>query len=161
MERIKSAIMEAVSGSEREPSANRKEAEMADDKQLDALSAKVNAIEESLKPEALGKTIGDAVSNAVTEAVKPIKEHVDQIAANQKAKDEAETTELVEKVTKANILDEETAKATPLNTLRKLAEKAKPGKAAGLNGAFNGSTEDDPWAGYSLNSHIKGEGKAQ
>ena len=61
---------------------------------------------------------------------------------------------------KANILDEETAKATPLNTLRALAPKAKPGKAAALNGAFLGADDDkDEWAGFSLNAAAKQQEK--
>jgi len=149
LDRIKSAIMEAVSGSDgREPSAQTGEADMADDKQLSELSAKVNAIEESLSK------IGETVANAVTDAVKPIKDHVDQLDAANKAKDEAEKAELVETIVKANVLDEDTAKATPLNTLRALAPKAKPGKAAAINGAPAGGN-DNPWQGYDLNAHVK------
>ncbi|BBU58518.1 hypothetical protein [Mameliella alba] len=160
-ERLKSAFMDALSGaSEREPSANRKEADMADEKQHEQLSAKVNAIEESLKPENFAKTFGEAIGNAVKEAIKPVTDHVEELAANQKAKDDAEQAELVEKVVKANILDDETAKATPLNTLRALAPKAKPGKAAALNGAFLGADDDkDEWAGFSLNAAAKQQEK--
>lgn len=129
-ERMKSAIIEAIS-SEREPVANRKEADMTVSKeQFDELSAKVNTLSEGL--EKIGETIGAAVTNAV----KPLVDAQTEMVANQKAKDEAEQAELVSKVVKANLLDEETAKATPLNTLRKLAEKATPGKAASLNAAF-------------------------
>jgi len=148
LERIKSAIMEAVTGSDgRETSANDGDAEMADEKQLEALSAKVNAIEESLNG------LGDKITNAVTEAVKPIKDHVDQIEANQKAEAEAEKAELVSKVVKANVLEEAEAKELTLNALRSLAKKAEPGQAAPINGAFGGNANDDPWAGYSINSH--------
>lgn len=150
LERIKSAIMEAITGSERETSANAKEPEMADDKQLEALSAKVNTLSESM-----GK-IGETIGKAVTEAVKPLKDHVDQIAANQKAKDEAEKADLVKTIVKANILDEDSAKELTLNAARKLAEKAKPGKAAGLNGAFGNGREDE-FSGYNLNADIDGK----
>ena len=135
LERMKTAIMEAIGLSEREPSANRKEADMADEKQLTELSAKVDALSE-----AVGK-IGEAVGTAVSNAVKPLVDAQNQVIANQKAKDEAEQAELVAKVVKANLLSEETAKATPLNALRELAKKAEPGKAAGLNGAFKGTDE--------------------
>ncbi len=149
-ERIKSAIMDALPGaSEREPSANQGEADMADDKQLEQLSAKVNAIEEGLSK------IGETIANAVGEAVKPLKDHVESLDAANKAKEEAEKAELEAKVVKANILDEETAKATPLNTLRALAPKAKPGKAAALNGAFGGNGDKDEWDGFSLNAAAK------
>ncbi|MCA0947362.1 hypothetical protein LCM08_20760 [Salipiger pacificus] len=149
-ERIKSAIMDALPGaSEREPSANQGEADMADDKQLEQLSAKVNAIEEGLSK------IGETIANAVGEAVKPLKDHVESLDAANKAKEDAEKAELEAKVVKANILDEETAKATPLNTLRALAPKAKPGKAAALNGAFGGNGDKDEWDGFSLNAAAK------
>ncbi|NDV52118.1 hypothetical protein [Salipiger sp. PrR003] len=149
-ERIKSAIMDALPGaSEREPSANQGEADMADDKQLEQLSAKVNAIEEGLSK------IGETIANAVGEAVKPLKDHVESLDAANKAKEDAEKAELEAKVVKANILDEETAKATPLNTLRALAPKATAGKAAALNGAFGGSSDKDEWDGFSLNAAAK------
>jgi hypothetical protein len=157
LERIKTAILEAMTGSDGgETSAqNRKEADMADEKQLETLSAKVNAIEESLKPENLAKALGETIGNAVTEAIKPVTDHVASIDAANKAKDDAEKADLEAKVVKANILDEETAKETPLNTLRALAAKAEPGKAAALNGAFKGDDKDDDWSDFSLNSGAK------
>ncbi len=137
-ERMKTAIIEAF-GSEREPSTNTTKDDDMDKVQFDALSQKVDALSEAMKPDALATAIG----NAVAAAIKPITDAQAEMVANQKAKDEAEQAELVAKVVKANLLDEETAKATPLNTLRKLAEKAKPGTAAALNGAFAG-TGDKP-----------------
>jgi len=135
LEQFKTAIMKLIPGSERTPSANRKEADMADEKQLNELSAKIDGLPASIA-EAITKGIGDAVGTAVSNAVKPLVDAQNTLVANQKAKDDAEHAELVTKVVKANILDEETAKATPLNTLRKLAENAAPGKAAPLNGAM-------------------------
>ncbi len=130
MERLKAALIEAF-GSEREPSANRKEADMTVSKeQFDELSAKVNTLSEGLDK------IGETISNAVSAAVKPLTDNLTQIQANQKAKDDAELAGLVETIVKANILDEESAKELTLNAARKLAEKAKPGKAATINGAF-------------------------
>lgn len=135
-EKMKAAILEAMGFSEREPSTNTKDTEMpVTDEQFTALSAKVDALSEGLSK------IGDTVTNAVAAAVKPITDAQAEMVANQKAKDEAEKAELEAKVVKANILDEETAKDTPLNTLRKLAEKAKPGTAAPLNSAFKGGSE--------------------
>lgn len=144
--RMKSAIMEALSASDgREPSANQGEADMADEKQLEALSAKVNALTESLEK------IGETIANAVSTAVKPLKDHVEAIDAANKAKDDAEKADLVAKIVKANILDEDSAKELTLNAARKLAEKAKPGKAAALNGAFTNGA-DDEWEGFDLNA---------
>ncbi|MBB3144927.1 uncharacterized protein YoxC [Phyllobacterium trifolii] len=134
-ERMKSAIIEAIS-SEREPVANRKEADMTVSKeQFDELSAKVNTLSEGLDK------IGETIANAVQTAVKPLTDNLATIQNNQKAKDDAELAGLVEKIVKANILDEDSAKELTLNAARKLAEKATPGKAAPLNGAFTGNAD--------------------
>lgn len=149
LERMKSAIVE-IFGAERETSANQEKAEMADEKQLNELSAKVNALSEAID------NIGETITNAITEAIKPVKEHVDRIEANQKAQEEAERAELVEKVVKANLLDEDAAKELTLNALRKLADRAKPGKAAALNGAGTGvGKSGDEWSDYDLNAMLE------
>lgn len=158
LERMKSAILEAFSGSYGgETSANNgKEADMADDKQLTELSAKVNAIEEGLNK------ISETITNAVTEAVKPIKDHVDQIEANQKAETEAKRAEAINALTKTAQWTEDELKDMPLSALNKLVEKSKPGKAAPLNGAFNsGDSDNDEWKGYSLNSHFGDDKKEE
>ena len=128
-ERIKAALTEAILGSEREPSEQQnKDADMTVSKeQFDALSAKVDALSESITPEAL--------ANAMATAIKPLTDNLEAIQNDQKAKDEAEHADLVAKVVKANLLDEETAQELTLNALRKLAPSATPGKAAPLNGA--------------------------
>ncbi|PHR83109.1 hypothetical protein [Henriciella sp.] len=128
-ERIKSAILEMFTSSEREPSANRKEADMTVSKeQFDALSAKVDTLSEAIKPETL--------ANAVKEAVKPLTDNLEALQNAQKAKDEAELKGYVETIVKANLLTEDEANELTLNAARSLAEKAKPGKAAPLNPAF-------------------------
>lgn len=119
---------------------------MADEKQLSELSAKIDGLPANIA-KAITDGIASAVGTAVSNAVKPLVDAQNTVIANQKAKDEAEQAELVGKVVKANLLDEETAKATPLNTLRKLAEKAAPGKAAGLNGA---AAKDGDKPGFKL-----------
>jgi hypothetical protein len=95
--------------------------------------------------------------------MKPIKDHVDQIDAANKAKDEAELADLTAKIVKANLMDEDTAKELTLNAARALAKKAEPGKAAAINGAGGGKTsDDDEWADYSLNTSIdKATGKKE
>lgn len=145
LERIKTAIMEAIGADEREP-LNKGEAEMADEKQLEELSAKVNTLSEAVDG------IGALISNAVKDAVKPLTDNLSEIQNAQKAKDEAEKDELVNKVVKANVLSEDDAKAAPLNVLKALAAKAEPGKAAALNGSFSGGGKSDEFEGYSLNS---------
>jgi len=79
MERIKSAIMEAVRGSVREPSANTGDADM-DKVQFDALSAEVKTLTESQKD------IGETIANAVTAAMKPLTDNLAEMQANQTAK---------------------------------------------------------------------------
>lgn len=148
LERMKTAILEAIGLSERAPSANRKEDEMTvSDEQFKSLSDEVKTLSEGMAK------IGDTVGAAVANALKPVLDAQAQIVANQKAKDDAEHTELVAKVVKANLLDDATAKATPLNTLRALAPKAEPGKATGLNSAVG---KIDTTGGFKL---PKGEGK--
>lgn len=125
---------------------------MADDKQLNELSAKVNAISEEQTK--MGETIANAVKEAVEAAVKPITDNLAEMQANAKAKDEAELAGLVEKIVKANLLTEDAAKGLNLNAARELAKKAEPGKAAGLNSAFGGGGADD-FADYDMNAHLK------
>lgn len=139
LDRMKAAILEALGFSEREPTTNKKDTEMpVTDEQFNALSAKVDTLSEGFNK------IGDTIGTAVANAVKPLVDAHTEIVANQKAKDDAETAELVNAVVKANLLDEETAKATPLGTLRKLAEKAKPGTAASLHNAYKGTGDGKP-----------------
>ncbi|WP_174804363.1 hypothetical protein [Martelella limonii] len=135
LERMKTAILEAIGLSEREPSANRKEADMADEKQLGELSAKVDALSE-----AIGK-IGDTVGTAVANAVKPIVDAQNEMVANQKAKDDAELGELREKIVKANLMDEDGAKELTLNLARSLSKTIKNDKAAPLRSGFNGGND--------------------
>lgn len=152
LERMKSAILDAFSGIGRDPSLNNQENDMTVSKeQFDALEAKVNALTESVSDEKLGKTIGDAVANAV----KPLTDNLAEMKANQEAKDKAELDGLVEKIVKANILDEEAAKELTLNAARKLAEKAKPGKAAALNSATALGNDNDDFADVDLNAAME------
>jgi hypothetical protein len=138
LDRMKAAILE-IFGSERESSTNRKEDVMpVSDEQFNALSAEVKTLSEGM-----GK-IGDTIANAVTTALKPVLDAQAEIVANQKAKDDAEKAELVDKVVKANLLTEAVAKELTLNALKELAPKATPGKAAALNGAFKGTTGEKP-----------------
>lgn len=147
LERIKAAVIEAFTPMRSNTENAEKEDEMSDEK-LNALSEQVNAISEAVTK------LAEGMPEAIANAVKPLKDHVDQITANEKAKEEAEKADLVAKVVKANVLDEESAKELTVNALRKLADKAAPGTAAALNSAFNGNAKDDEWAGYDLNAGI-------
>ena len=144
MERIKSAVIEAFTSTRETPALNKKELEiMADENKLDQLSATVNTLAENLTK------IEDRVAEAIANAVKPLVE----AQATMAAKEAAELTGLVAKIVAANILDEESAKELTINAARALAEKAKPGKAAAINGAsaFGGAPVSE-FAGYSLNA---------
>jgi len=153
MDRIKSAILDAVRGAGREPSANTGEADMTDKAQFDALSEKVDALTDSQKG------IGETIANAVTAAMKPLTDNLAEMQANQTAKDAAELAGYVAKIVKANILDAESAAELTLNAARKLADKAKPGTATALNGAFGGNGPADDFAGYDLNAVMDGTDK--
>ena len=131
VERVKSAITAAFIGSERETSTNRKE-DIMDQKQFDELSAKVTALSESLG------TVTETL-NTAAESITALKAAQDELKANQEAKDQAELATLRETIVSANLLDEESAGELTLNAARKLAEKAKPGTAAPIAGAFNGA----------------------
>lgn len=135
IERIKTAILDAIRGAEREPSLNNKEIDMAvSDEQFKALSDEVKTLSDSVKG------IGESITNAVTEAVKPLTDNLATIQNEQKSKDEAELNDLREKIVEANILDETEAKELTLNAARALAKKAEPGKAASLHNGL-GKTE--------------------
>jgi len=148
LERLKSAIIDAFQGTGREPSLNTKENDMTVTKeQFDALSAEVKTLSEG---------IGNTITEAVNAAVKPLTDNLATLQANQKAKDDEELAGLVNAIVKANLLDEPVAKELTLNAARALAAKAKPGKAAVLNGAAaitNGA--DDDFAGIDLNAGME------
>ena len=135
-DKVKSAIMEAM-GSGRVSSTNAKEDEMTVTKeQFDALSAEVKALSEGI-----GKTVGETVANAIAAAVKPLTDAHDALVANQKTQEEAEKAALVDKIVKANILSEASAKDLTVNALKELAGKIATGPAAPLNPAFKGNSQ--------------------
>lgn len=134
LERMKTALIEAFTPA-REPNVAHEKENIMDKEQFDALSAKVNALTEA------NDKMSETISNAVTAALKPVLDAQAELTANAKAKDDAELAGHVETIVKANILDEESAKELTLNAARKLAEKAKPGKAAPLNPAFKGNAD--------------------
>ena len=137
IERIKSAILDAIRGApERETSSNKQEIDMAvSDEQFKALSDEVKTLSEGIKG------INDAVTTAVANAVKPLVDAQNAAAEDLKARDEAEKADLVEKVVNANLLDKEAAEELSVASLRKQAERIQNRKAAPLNGAFRPGSE--------------------
>lgn len=150
LDRLKSLIIDAFNGVGREPSLNRKEDDMAvSEEQFNELSAKVNALTEGFDK------IGETITTAVGNAVKPLTDNLTALQNEQKAKDDAELAELVNTIVKGNLMDEATAKELTLNAARALAKKAKPGKAAGLNGAAALTNDNDEFAGIDLNAGME------
>ncbi len=122
IERIRAAIADAFPGLRAETTATNEEAKMSDEK-IDKLSTKVDALVENLG--GIGKTITDGVAAAFANALKPLVDAQAEILANAKAKEEEEKGGLIDKIVKANLLDEATAKITPLGVLKALATNAK------------------------------------
>lgn len=141
LERIKSAILEALGAEEREtPATNRKDADMADNKQLDELSQRVNALSEN----AVTK---EDLTNALTEAMKPLVDAQAEMKANQEAKDKADHEALVNKVVEAKIegLGKDVAErmdATALNAVLAM-HTAQNKKAAPLASGFAINTGEE------------------
>src|SRR6056297_227125 len=158
LQRMISAMKEAAASVMREPTANSKESNEMDKEQFETLSATVDALAENMESmqEALTNTVtADSVAEAVANAIKPLTDQVAAANAAQEAKDEAELEELVDKIVKANAMDEEAAKELTLNAARSLAKGLKPGKAAPIASAFQANTGDDEFADYDPNEHIK------
>lgn len=148
-ERMKAAILGAMP-TERETAQNAKEQRPmteAEKQQLAGVSAKVNALSETMAQ----LNIADMVANAI----KPLTDNLAEMQANQQAKDAAELAGYVETIVKANILDAEAAGELTLNAARKLAEKAKPAAAAGFNSAPIVNATDDEFAGMDLNATLE------
>lgn len=138
VERIKAAITEAFRGIGAEETATNEEAEMSTE-DIAKLSAKVDAL-----PESLGKALTDSivkgVGEAFTNALKPLVDAQAAVLANEKAKEEEEKAGLIDKIVKANLLDEAAAKTTPLATLKALVANIKTDAAAPIRpGQFNNS----------------------
>ncbi len=139
--RIKSAILEALGSEGQEPAINnRKDADMADQKQLDELSQRVNALKESTVTK-------EDLTNALTEAMKPLLDAQAEMKANQEAKDKADHDALVNKVVEAKIdgLGKDVAEkmdATALNALLTM-HGAQNKKAAPLASGFAINTGEE------------------
>jgi hypothetical protein len=114
--------------------------------QFKELSGTVNALSDSMKD--IDTKIATAVANAlgpiVSDALKPVVDAQQAVANAQKAKDEAEKTELVNKVVGAKLLTEAVANTLTLEALRELAPKtaAPTQPALGLVGNLQLTNED-------------------
>lgn len=125
-EKLKTAIIAAISGSEREPLNNQENDMTVSKEQFDALSAEVKTLSEGVKNIPTATSIGEAVANAM----KPVTDQLTALQNDAKAGEEAELKTLREKIVNSNLMDEATAAELTLNAARALATKAEPGKAA-------------------------------
>ena len=86
--------------------------------------------------------VAQIVANAVTEAVKPLREEVTELKDQLKANDEAERTKLVAIVVASdNGLDEEGAKKLDTESLKAMAAKCQPGYGIDYNVNSGGQAE--------------------
>jgi hypothetical protein len=125
-EKLKTAIIAAISGSEREPLNNQENDMTVSKEQFDALSAEVKTLSEGVKNIPTATSIGEALANAM----KPVTDQLTALQNDAKAGEEAELKALREKIVNSNLMDEATAAELTLNAARALATKAEPGKAA-------------------------------
>lgn len=143
LERVKTALIEALQGSERVPSEQQnKDADMTVSKeQFDALSGEVKTLSDAVNNLPTKESLAEAFANAL----KPVTDQLTAAQNDQKAKDDAELAELVGKIVAGNIMDEAAAGELTLNAARALAPKAEPGKAAPLaNAGFKPTGEQKP-----------------
>lgn len=109
------------------------------EEQFKALEAKV---EQALTANSADE-LKQAVSEAVGEAVEPLKTELDALKANQEAADKAKRDELGAMVVNAGLLAEEDLEGLSINALQKLASSAKPGNAHNLGAGFMSNAADD------------------
>lgn len=137
MGKVKTAIL-ALIGAERDTSTNREDDPVTAE-ELKALNEKVDKALAATAPIAnLAQTITDAVALAI----KPVSDRVEAMANSEKAKEEAELTELRTQIVGAGLMEEAPAKELTLNAARALAPKAKPGAAPNLINGYGSKTGD-------------------
>lgn len=128
IDKIMKALRSLIGGAEPEDDDTDEETAMneAQQKAFDDLQAKVASLETNM-----------LTADKVAELLKPLTESVSGIQANLKQADEAKRADLIDKVVKANLLDEADAKELTTNALQKLAAKvAAPAASAGFFGGF-------------------------
>lgn len=141
MGKVKAAILSLI-GAERDTSTNREENPVTPE-QFKALSDKVDALANASAKTETPPDLAQTIAAAVTLAIKPVTDQVEAMANAEKAKDEAELTDLRTKIVGAGIMAEEPAKELTLNAARALAPKAIPGQATSLLNGFGGGSTGD------------------
>lgn len=124
LERIKSAIRDAIRGGETAASITQTESEMTVTKeQFDALAKRVDD---------LSSSVTQTVANSIAEAVKPLVDAQTALANAAKAAEDAELTGLRAKIVSAHLMDEAAAAELTVNAARALAATLVAKPAAGL-----------------------------
>lgn len=128
--RVKEAVVAALAP-ERAIANSKKEAEMTVEEQVKALSEQVNSL--------------SVVADELKEAKEQIEALNAKLEAQTQANAEAEQAEretLAEKIVNAGLIDEDAVADLPLKSLRSMANKVKPGRAAPLvNGRADPETK--------------------
>jgi hypothetical protein len=137
--RIIEAVKAMFSPDQPERNLQTNEADMTVSReQFDALAEKVTALEAG---------IGEVVKNALTDAMAPVKNKLDAIEADGKAKEDAEKAELVNRLTATGAVEQSEAEGLDLTALRVLANKLAPKPVAPMHKAQTAlSTDAFDWA---------------
>lgn len=141
IERIKALILGEVNPTVKVNSSNEEDDDMAvSEEQFKALSDKVDSLAGTVGG------LGEAVSNAVTTALKPVIEAQEALANAAKATEEAEKAKLVDQIVNANRLPKEAAEELSLASLRAIANALTPekkGAAPIIGGGFKPQQNSD------------------
>lgn len=139
VDRFKETLISLFRGEQAKTETSNEEDDDMTDKVVEALSAKVDALTESVGG------IAETIANAVTAGMKPLTDRMDAADAVANEQAEAEKSTLVNKIVKANLLDEDTAKTMNIMQLNALAEKCEPGKASTFKSANNSGDEGEAY----------------
>lgn len=144
IDRIKQTVLDLIKSESDSPVTNsdKKEIQMDKKEVAEVVNEQLNTFAATLT-----KSIGEAIGNAV----KPLVDAQMASLANEKAKEDAEKAELVEKIVKANTLTEATAKELTLNALREVAKTIpaiKQTPALNAQGQVQTNGEEDALKAY-------------
>lgn len=146
MSKLKTAILSLIPGLGMDSTTNQEDDTMTvSPEQFNELKAQVTALTAAVAPLA---NMGESLKAAVIEAVKPINDRVEAMANSEKAKDEAELTDLRTKIVGAGLMPEDAAKELTLNAARALAPKTTTGAAAPLLNGFGGGKAADGYGEF-------------
>lgn len=156
LERIKSVLMGVFPEGQNNSETEEGEAEMAD-QDLSKLSAQLENMQESITKSLDG--LGDTITNAMKEGMKPVSDQLESIQNAAKQADEQKRTTLVNKLIKVNMFeDADEAKDIPLATLENMVDRhCTKGKAAGINNATSEAEAEDEFKDVDLNANRKTE----